>query len=136
MKNLKLFKECCSLLTATTISLNLVGCSFFKTDSKEEIATIPTTTEFHQDQTEPPKDICTHFTILIGEKYETYKECDGYKIYLLNKNGACGYTIYVNDETYLYMEGFTSEYTVANINHNVVESDNQAIQKVKTKESN
>lgn len=136
MKNLKLFKRGCSILTATTISLTLVGCGRRQDESKEELPHETIIIEETQENTEPPRDMCTHFTILIGEEYETYKECDGYNIYLINKNGACGYTIYVNDGIYMYMDGLTSEYTVAHINHNVVESNNPAIQKVKTKEAN
>lgn len=136
MRNLELYKRGLSLLTAAAISLTLSACS--KKD--EYIETIPSESLYETEPTEPTTleeyedDICTHLSLCMGGVYETFKECDGYDIYLKTNYGAGIYSI--SKEDVMYLDGVTTDYNIMHINHNLYQSDNSAIQKVKTKESN
>lgn len=134
MKNIKIYQRTLSLLTATAISLTLASCSRKENISEQQetfLETNPIETTFPEEKID---EDCTHLSLNIGGVYETFKECDGYDIYLRTNYGAGLYTISKNDRTYL--NGIATDYNIMHINHNLYESENKAIQKVKIKESN
>ena len=134
MKNLELYKRGLSLITATAISLTLASCSRKEniTEKKEIITETESTENTFVEEIE--NEVCTHLSLNIGGVYETFKECDGYDIYLRTNYGSGVYTIGKDDE--IYFDGITTDYSIMHINHQQYQSENKALQKVKTKESN
>ena len=118
MKNLQLFKRGISLLTTSVVLVSLVGC---RKNSNKSV------------ELEENKDLCHHFSVRVGDEYETYKECDGYDLDITvgGQTGTCYFEISRDDN--LLLEGTTMEYTQFTINHNNYYDENVAFQKVKGK---
>lgn len=133
MKNLELYKRGLSLITATAISLTLASCSR-KENVTEKQETIIETDSIETFLEEVENNNCIHLSLNIGGVYETFKECDGYDIYLRTNYGAGNYQISKADRVYL--NGTVTDYNLMYVNHQIYQSENKALQKVKTKESN
>ena len=88
MKNLQLFKRGISLLTTGVVLVSLVGCRKNSNTSVEA---------------EENEDLCHHFSVRVGDEYETYKECDGYDLDIIvgGQTGTCYFEISRDDKLLL-----------------------------------
>lgn len=97
MKNNKFYRRTISLLTATTITL-FSGCTG-KTNLNEN--------DNHK---------CEHLTVYFEDKPVTFKECEGYDIYVCNHFGMVNYQVSLDDKK-VVEDGWTNQFNYYEVNH-------------------
>lgn len=132
MRKFELFRRGAALLTATTISLSLVGCNSERVNNDEALNNLDAIGEFYRHiDSQYSNTCCKHLDIQFGNVIETFSECAGYDItasFGLNSS-TCSYVI--SKDGSIYISGETNSYNYYSVNHNVYEGSNPAIQKVK-----
>lgn len=114
MRKNKFYKKAFSLLAATTITL-FSGC------------TGASNNENRNDDNQK----CEHLTVYFEDEAVTFKECEGYDIYVANHSGMLNYSVSLDGKK-IIEDGWTNQFNYYEINHKCDEViETSSVQKVK-----
>ena len=108
MSNFKVYKKAIAVLTAGTLVL-FSGCTA-KTNNSEA-------------NTKPDTKGCIHLTVYFEDKPITFKECDGYEIYIETNYQNSRLYYEIEKDSKLILDGVTLNYNAVAIDHDVVDKN-------------
>ena len=129
MKKLNIYKSALAVLSLSSIAL-FSGCSLNSADAQEST---PDQTN-SQTNVNTSQTSCGHLTVYFDNQPITFKECEGYDLYVhtYQTSGQLYYDVFKDDKK-IIVDGITSLANYYEVYHEVADEiiDNESVQKVK-----